>query len=33
MPLLMAIPLFLNSGIFASTGYGNNGNFASIEEK
>ena len=33
MPLCRAIPLFLNSGIFAAIGYGNSGNFAAIEEK
>ena len=27
MPLCRAIPLFLNSGIFAAIGYGNSGNF------
>ena len=33
MPLFRAIPLFLNSGIFAAIGYVNGGNFAAIEEK
>ena len=33
MPLFRAIPLFLNSGIFAAIGYGNSGNFAAVEEK
>ena len=33
MPLLRAIPLFFNSGIFAAIGYGNSGNVAAIEEK
>ena len=33
MPLFRAIPLFLNSGIFAAIGYGNSGNFAAIDEK
>ena len=30
MPLFRAIPLFLNSGIFAAVGYGNSGNFAAV---
>ena len=33
MPPFSAIPLFLNSGIFADIGYGNGGNFAAIEDK
>ena len=33
MPLFRAIPLFLNSGIFDTIGYGNSGKFAAIEEK
>ena len=33
MSLFRAIPLFLNSGIFAAIGYGNRGNFAAVEEK
>ena len=33
MPLLRAIPLFLNSSIFAAIGYGNSGNFAATEEE
>ena len=34
MPLFRAIPLlFLNSGIFAAIGNGNNDSFAAIEEK
>ena len=33
MPILRAIPLFLNCGIFAAIGYGNTGNVAAVEEK
>ena len=32
MPLFRAIPLFLNSVIFAAIGYGDSGNFAAIEK-